>query len=264
MVPEQLDEIFTQTLTGDYGDELPWKAVHTLRIIGTRQVFERAAEWCVSESPLKRARGTDVLAQIGRTSEHPYNNFPDESFLIVSKLALRESDPLPLLSAIYALGHIGSPLGLPLMIQNRTHESPDVRLAVACALGKFADDPSAVQALTAMMQDADEDVRDWATFGLGVLGDADSSEIRDALSKRITDANRDVREEAILALSKRKVLRALPALIAELNQPNISDRLKNAAELLLDDKEHRIDWSSNDYAVALRKHYSLRARLKSR
>ena len=133
MLLQQLDDIFDQTLTGDYDDELPWKAVQTLRRMGTRQVFERAAEWCSSENPLKRARGMDVLAQIGRTGEHPHNNFPDESFLIVSKLAQRESDPLPLLSAIHALGHIGNPLALPLVIQNLTHESPEVRFVVAFA-----------------------------------------------------------------------------------------------------------------------------------
>jgi HEAT repeat protein len=261
MVPEQLDEIFAQTLTGDYDDELPWKAVRTLRSIGTRQIFDRAAEWCSSENLLRRARGIDVLAQIGTTIEHPHNNFPDESFLIVSKLAQRESDPLPLLSAIHALGHIGNPLALPFVIQNRAHESPEVRFAVACALRKFADDQRAVQALMGLMRDADEDVRDWATFGLGVLGDEDSSEIRDALCKRITDPNRDVREEAILALSKRNELRVVPALLAELNQPDIAERLKDAAESFLDDNEHRIGWSPNDYAAALRKHFSLRTRL---
>ena len=264
MVLQQLDDIFDQTLTGGYDDELPWKAVQTLRRIGTRHVFERAAEWCSSENPLKRARGMDVLAQIGRTSEHPHNNFPDESFLIVSELAQRESDPLPLLSAIHALGHIGNPLALGLVIQNLTHENPEVRFAVAFALGNFADDPRAVQALMALMQDTEENVRDWATFGLGVLGDADSSAIRDALCKRITDPNRDVHAEAILALSKRKVLWAVPALIAELNHPDISDRLKDAAEAFLSDNEDRIVWSPNDYATALRKHFSLRTRLKSR
>ena len=107
-------------------------------------------------------------------------------------------------------------------------------------MGNFADDPRAVQGLMALMQDTEENVRDWATFGLGVLGDADSSAIRDALCQRITDPNRDVREEAILALSKRKVLRAVPALIAELNHPDISDRLKDAAEAFLSDNEDRL------------------------
>ncbi len=90
MILEQFDGIFAQTLVGDYDDDLPWEAVQALRKIGSRAVFERAAEWCGSEDPLKRARGADVLAQIGRTGEHPTNNFPDESYLILSALAERE------------------------------------------------------------------------------------------------------------------------------------------------------------------------------
>jgi hypothetical protein len=69
----QMDELFTQTLTGDYDDEAPWEAVDKLRHLGTRQVFECAAEWCTSDDALKRARGADVLSQIGRTVEHPHD-----------------------------------------------------------------------------------------------------------------------------------------------------------------------------------------------
>ena len=113
---------------------------------------------------------------------------------------MHEKDPLPLYSAIHALGHIGKSHALPLIIQNCSHEDAKVRFAVACALGNFAADPRAVQALILLMEDRDEDVRDWATFGLGVLGDADSPEIRVALLKRTNDPNPDVRGEALAAL----------------------------------------------------------------
>src|SRR5438094_8107595 len=133
MILEQFDGIFAQTLVGDYDDDLPWEAVQALRKIGSRAVFERAAEWCGSEDPLKRARGADVLAQIGRTAEHPHNNFPEESYSVVSQLARHEKDPLPLQAAIHALGHIGDPRALPLLIENCAHADRDVRFAVAFA-----------------------------------------------------------------------------------------------------------------------------------
>src|ERR1700722_14940245 len=152
MGSEQIDEKFAQTLFGDYDDDVPWKAVHDLRI-GSREVFDRAAEWCGSENPLKRASGVDVLAQLGRTADHPSNNFPDESFSIVSALVQREKDPLPLLSAIHALGHIGNPLAVPLVIEHRLHSNSEVRFAIAFALGKFADDTRAIEVLLALMQD---------------------------------------------------------------------------------------------------------------
>jgi hypothetical protein len=62
MTMEQIDELFAQTLTGDYDDETPREAVSKLRKMGTREVFNRAAQWCASNDPLRRARGVDVLA----------------------------------------------------------------------------------------------------------------------------------------------------------------------------------------------------------
>lgn len=81
----------------------------------------------------------------GKTVEHLSNNFPDESFAVVSSLVREEKDPLPLLSAIHALGHIGKPQAVPLVIEHGLHPKQDVRFAVACALGNFADDPSAIE-----------------------------------------------------------------------------------------------------------------------
>jgi HEAT repeat protein len=192
-----------------------------------------------------------VVAQIGRTSEHAQNNFVEESYAAVSQLAQHEKEPVPLLAAIHALGDIGNPLALPIVIQNCSHDDANVRFAVACALGKFADDPSAVQTLIAMMGDPDEDVRDWATFGLGVLGDADSAEIRAALLKRTDDPNLDVREEALVALGNRLEARAIPRLIAELNHGRVSERLREAAESFLGEREQHEKWGGYDFAKAL-------------
>src|SRR5580658_7711340 len=103
MTLAQLDDTFAQSLSGEYDDEAPWDAVGKLHRMGSREVFEYAAAWCGSSNPLKRARGADVLAQLGKTADHPANNFPDESFVVVSALVRGEKDPLPLLSAIHAL-----------------------------------------------------------------------------------------------------------------------------------------------------------------
>lgn len=257
MTLAQIDELFAQTLTGDYDDDAPWEAVAKLRHLGTRQVFERAAEWCVSSDPLKRARGADVLAQIGRTSEHPDNTFLEESYSVVSQVAQHEKDSLPLVAAIHALGHIGDPRALTVLIENCSHADRDVRFAVAFALGKFANDPSSVQALIALMEDPNGGVRDWATFGLGVLGDADSTEIREALLKRTTDSDSDAQGEAFVALANRKESRAIPALIAELNRGELSDHLREAAESFLGDSEQYAEWGPHDFAEALRLHFQL-------
>ena len=257
MTLEQIDELFSQTLIGDYDDDAPWEAVRRLHSLGTRRVFERAAEWCASENPLKRARGADVLAQIGMPIDHPHNSFPEESYAIVSGLAEREKDPLPLLSSIHALGHIGNPLAVPLVIEKCSHQHSDVRFAVACTLGSFADDPRAVQTLMELTQDTDEDVRDWATFGLGVQGQVDSPEIREALVTRLSDTNSNVREEALVGLARRKERRAIPVLIGELNRGDLSYRLREAAEAFLGECEQHPEWGAREFAKALRTQLTL-------
>jgi HEAT repeat protein len=256
MTPEQMDEIFAQTLSGDYDDDLPWDAVRALQTTGSREVFERAAHWCRSPEALKRARGLDILAQLGKTVEHPKNDFPDECFSVASRAVEREKDPLPLCSAVYALGHIGNSLAVPLLIGHRSHTSAKVRFAVAFALGTFADDGRCAHALLALMRDTDEHVRDWATFGLGVQGKLDSQEIRDGLADRLTDADRDVREEALCGLAKRHDERALPALVAELSQADPAHRAFEAAEAFLDCAPEEERQSPNEYIAALKERFS--------
>ncbi len=253
----EVEDLFAQTLAGDYDDDAPWKGVRALRRQGTREIFEYAAAWCTSQDPLRRARGADVLGQIGKTMEHPSNSYPEESYAIVSRMAQLETDILPLYSAIYALGHIDNPSAVPLIAERRAHPNEDVRFSVACALGSFPNDSVAVEALLVLMQDIDKDVRDWATFGLGVLGNCNSPEIREALFLCLSDSDMDVREEAAVGLAKRKDLRVLTVLLAMLEQEQISIPIIEAACFMLDMESERDDWSGRDYAVALQERFAI-------
>jgi hypothetical protein len=51
-----IDELFARMLAGNYDDEWPWEAVRTLRRIGSRAVFTRAADWCISDDPSRSCR----------------------------------------------------------------------------------------------------------------------------------------------------------------------------------------------------------------
>jgi HEAT repeat protein len=262
MSAKEIAELFAETLRGEYDDHAPWKAVQALHRIGTREVLEYAAEWCKSESPLKRSRGTDVLAQLGKSSEHPSHTFPEESYAAIAQMFHQEKEEKPLNSAIYAFGHLDDPRAIPLILSQHENPSSDTRHAVAFALGSFANDPDAVQTLLILTSDPDEDVRDWAVFALGQLGDTDSAEIRDTLLLRISDPNEDVREEALLGLARRKEQRVLPTLIATLekahaNNSGIPMRVLDAADALLDLDHEREDWSLGQYAAALRDRFSL-------
>jgi HEAT repeat protein len=255
MTAEDIDELFAKTLAGDYEDDAAWQAVHELRRIGSLEVFTRAAELCKSDDPLVRARGIDVLAQLGKTADHPNNSFPEESYSIVSDLLQKERDIRPLGAAIVALGHLDNPLAIPMITEFGSHPSADIRFDVAFALGCFPNDPRSMGALLALMEDADEDVRDWATFGLGVQGDLDSEEIRDALFRRLSDSNEEVREEAMEGLGKRRDQRVVPSLIAALERPPVTDRVIEATYQILDMKSKREDWGTGEYAAALRERF---------
>ena len=255
-----LDELFTQTLKGDLDDESAWEAVHALRRIGTREVFERAAAWCTSENPAERARGADILAQLGKTAEHPSNMFPEESYAVVTQMLRQESEVQPLSSAIYALGHLKNPAAIPLISSYKKHPVAEIRFSVAYALGSFANDSEAIQSLMALTNDTDDDVRDWAVFGLGNLGDGDSMEIRDALFSRLADSSANVREEAMVGLAKRKDTRVIPALLAALNQselvePSATTLTIEAAEAMLELDNERRNLGFADYAAALRERF---------
>jgi HEAT repeat protein len=122
----------------------------------------------------------------------------------------------------------------------RSNPDAEIRLSVAHALGSFANDPQAVEALLELMRDEDERVRDWATFGLGVIGDSDSPTIREALFERLNDTYPDAREEAVEALAKRKDLRVLPVLTELLQAETMCDSAEEAAYYLLE-----LEWGDN-------------------
>jgi HEAT repeat protein len=250
-----IDDLFARTLCGDYDDDAPWQAVQSLRYLGTREIFDRAANWVESAEPLKRARGLDVLAQLGKTAEHPSNSFPQECYELVSKTLQREREFQPLRSAISALGHLDDPRAVPLAAPFHTDPRAEIRFDVACALGSFPNDTLSVKTLIALMDDVDSDVRDWATFGVGVLGDQDSVELREALYRRLNDSDPDASEEAVVGLAKRQDLRVLPKLIELLTQASISSRAAEAACMLLGLNHDREEWSGQEYVTALRQQF---------
>ena len=122
---------------------------------------------------------------------------------------------------------------------------------MAFALGKFTDDPVAVQTLLPLTLDVDDDVRDWATFGIGALGKLDSPEIRDALVSRLNDSFEDVRQEAMVGLARMKDQRVLSSLLFALEQPTVVGILIDAANEMLGIKDGVTGWKAGDYALAL-------------
>jgi HEAT repeat protein len=122
------------------------------------------------------------------------------------------------------------------LIQLRHNSDPEVRWAVAHGLGG-TEHPDAIQALIELVEDTDDEVRNWSTFGLGQrypYNHPDSPEIRDAFRKRLNDPFRDVRDEAVWALALRKDLQGLQLLIDRLFAEEYCQGDEATAEEILD------------------------------
>ena len=229
-----IDELFAQTIKGDYDNDQAWDAIHSLRATGSREVFDKAVTWCRSSEPLKRARGADILAQFGHTAENQTTLFANESFPVLAGMLESETDPVALSAIVTAFGHLDNPSIIPQILPFSYHPDTDVRYGLAFTLGCFADDERTVSTLIKLMSDKDSEVRDWATFGLGGLSDFDSPKIRDALFNSISDEDEDVREEAVVGLAKRRDLRSLPEVMSALKDKDRAPRGVEAANFLLE------------------------------
>jgi hypothetical protein len=262
MDSEKSQKLFAQTLVGDYEGEEAWAAVNALRSDGSREIFEYAADWCHADDALKRARAAAVLCQLRRAHgpDPPYGPewmFRDESFGVITRMLENEGHPMVLDSAISALGHLANPKALPYILRYQNHPNQDLRFAVAFALGCFPNDPHSITGLLKLTTDSSSDVRDWAVFGLGVQGDADSPEIRESLFRCLSDPDEDVREEAAVGLGKRHDQRLLPRLRTMLDEPELKVRVADAATALLELDEVPEDWTTADYKDALKRKFNI-------
>ena len=180
--PRTVAELFDAALQGDYDDEDAWDAIRILRRKATPEVLELALKQCDSPDPKARARGLDVLGQLGAgkpDSERPY---VDEC-VSMAIAGLKDEDAAVVHSASWALAHLRTGVGIAALIGIKRHTDPNVRHAVVFGLGGCPAD-EAQRTLMELMDDLGYEVRNWATFGLGCLSDADSAEIRQSLRRR--------------------------------------------------------------------------------
>lgn len=197
-----------------------------LRDRGDHETLDAALELGRSSDPVCRQLAADCLNDLGHRHDRPYQ---DESTPLLVALCA-DADPAVVQSALYAASKFRN-FDARVLAGCARHADDDVRFAVASALS-FRTEPEAVEALIALMGDPIDDVRDWATFGLG-NGDADSAVIRSALSARLTDEDCDTRCEAIFGLAKRGVVEVIPFIERELDATG-STLAVEAAEVLAD------------------------------
>ena len=209
-----------------------------------RPVVPLLIELTREPNPMLRQMACFMLREVGEPPE-PWNRiYPDG---IPHTVKLLQSDPVADVraAAASALGFHKDRSTIPALIEASRVESDEVRFDVACALGSFyeetweempdsvADWAAVAATLLQLMDDEDEDVRDWATFGIH-QGGHDTPAIRKRLWQALDDPNCDVRGEAAFALAKFGDRSLIPRLIELLDQDTISPCYFEAAETLND------------------------------
>lgn len=206
-------------------EDAAWHIVALLHHRGTGEVLEAAMRLCRSDASKERRLGADILGQLGT----PKRTFPNESFDRLAEMLAHEKDPFVLEAIFIAFSHLNNPRAIDLVVPWIEHEDDDVRFGTVLALSCH-EDPKAIAALINLSNDADADVRDWATFGLGSQIDTDSPAIRTALFVRLTDPDNDTRAEAMVGLARRKDNRVIAPLIEKLSSGSVSELDVEAAK----------------------------------
>lgn len=195
---------------------------------GTAPIGDRALELLADARPEARALGADVLAHYAA----------ETALAPLLALAQQETDPLVLDSAVGALGQIGEETALPVVLAAAADGSYRVRSAAAKALprlggmGARTEQDPLVMALIALTADEDQEVRNWAAFGLGSQLDIDGSAIRDVLRRLLGDPDEDTRAEAMVGLARRQDPAVIPVVAAALEAEEVGRLAVTAAEFL--------------------------------
>ena len=195
----------------------------------TREVFDEAARLCRTDSSEEKIIGADILGQLGI----PERAFPKESLGVLLPMLEQEIDVDVLQAVAIALGHLRDPEAIPHLIKLKNHPDDRVRYGVVQGVLTY-EDGSAIEALIELSQDVDDEVRNWATFGLGSQIEVDTPAIREALYARIGDSHDETRGEALVGLAERRDERVLQPLIAELEGEMTWLLALDAAKLLKD------------------------------
>lgn len=190
-----------------------WDAVVALQGRGGDEVFAAAERLIASTDGRERRLGVDILAQ-GQVAEKPLH---DRAIPLLLELATREGDSCVIAALCHAFEHLHDPATIDTVRRWATHPDENVRFGIVHGLSGY-DDQRAITTLIQLSADADSDVRDWATFGLGSQIDADTPAIRAALRARLDDRDVDTCMEVLAGLARRcdpGVIKALHVLLAD-------------------------------------------------
>lgn len=184
----KLMEIAAECLckSGDDSDDFYWECICKLQRSASENVLDTCKLYSVDEDWAKRGVAVDICSEMGIRNESITGipAFPDERETILINIAQEEKDSRVIEALGYALSHFKVPGAIEFLAIHKNHIDAEIRLAVAHGLCGYESEV-AISSLLELMKDEDEDVRDWATFGIGTQIETDTDEIRDALYENL-------------------------------------------------------------------------------
>ena len=230
-------------------------AIALLQGRGTPEMLARIEALVHSTSVRRRVLGLDIAAQLrapGHSHDYEAEPYALETTQALFVDALRDRDPRVVRAAIGGLGHRPLAAALPALLAQLEHPDLRVRFSLAYTLGSYPG-PEGTGALMRLAIDRDDLVREWATFGIGTLSEADNDAIRALLWTNAHDPYRDVRGEAVVGLARRSDSRVIELLKTRLLEDDCrvyeleaaeempSAELLEPLQRLRDDAEQRHD-----------------------
>jgi HEAT repeat protein len=212
------------------GDRLEHSpALIVLQQSRSREVFEAMVKRTVSHQASDRKLAALVLMR------DPGRTYEEEASAAIAAMTAIEIDEEVLGALAYAVKHLGLDNCTEFLSQVAQSKNAETRYAAAFALGGRSDDALAIKTLIALSKDSDDDVRDWATFGLYL--DAQHQQpvtenIKEALFARIDDTHDETRYQAIAGLASCQDLRVIEPLIAALESNDVWHLALEAAKEL--------------------------------
>lgn len=215
-----------------WNSDTSWSAIAELHTRGSPQMLELARNLYTSSRWRRRALGLYIVSQLFRRERGHLVEYATDACHALLFAGLRDPHPGVIAAAVSGFSHRYHADALDDLVRLAAHASHDVRCNVACSLGHYSS-PAAIDALLQLMRDRDDEVRDYATWAIGDLHEADTAEIRAALWRNLDDANEGVLGEALCGLASRKDYGVLPHVLARLTPDCRVYELK-AAESLAD------------------------------
>jgi HEAT repeat protein len=211
-----------------YDEDTRWELIGGIMDECPDDVFAASADLVRGEHERQRTLGADILGRL--VDADPEAGMDVEKALLPALKT--ECEPHAIASMVAALGHVGDPEALGQIIPLSVHPDAGVRLAVAFAVATISPRPLSDDArlgLIRLSRDADPEVRDWATFGLGTFATDDSPDVTAALLARANDPYHEARAEALFGLAVRRDPRAVPHLISALGSAHVQGLEVDAA-----------------------------------